>query len=165
MVLGMYARRFMGCVCLPGALRRRSARAIALRGSRTFAWSKPCASHRLCELRAGSPIFAEKNRSEALWNILFFRVSRALFFAVGIPSSQGRLPCVFPVGRQKVRKNAFPFGESPSDRSFSAKIQSLAYKSGICPTAGSSARLRKRTVPKGLTRRRVVSKGATRRVN
>ena len=161
----MYARRFMGCTYLPGALWQRSARAIALHGSRTFAWSKPCALRRLRELRAGSPIFAEKNRSEALWNILFFRVSKALFFVVETPSSQGRFPCVFPVDRQEVRKNAFPFGESPSDRSFSAKIQGLAYKTRICPTAGSSARLRKRTVPKGLTRRRVVSKGATRRVN
>ena len=82
MVLGMYARRFMGCVCLPGALRRRSARAIALRGSRTFAWSKPCVLRRLRELRklrAGSPIFAEKNRSEALWNILFFECRKRCF--------------------------------------------------------------------------------------
>lgn len=116
----------------------------------TFAWGKPCASHRLRELRAGSPIFAEKNRSEALWNILFFRVSKALFFVVGTPSSQGRLPCVFPVDRREVRKNAFPFGESSSDRSFSAKIQGLAYKTRICPTAGSPTRLRARTAPSPL---------------
>lgn len=165
MVLGMYARRFMGCVCLPGALRRRSARAIALRGSpRSLGVSR---AHRTdCANCEPDRLFSPKRTDLKPYGIsYFFRVSKALFFVVGTPSSQGRLPCVFPVDRREVRKNAFPFGESPSDRSFSAKIQGLAYKSGICPTVGSSARLRKRTVPKGLTRRRVVSKGATRRVN